>query len=219
MWPVDRWRNAVLSKDGPRDPSTRLMLMTLSMHMDPDGTNAWPSQKTLATRTGLTRRTVQRHLRLAEHDGWIARGRGPKHGRNWRLTSYQACLPEGVEGGVTVAPPVENVASPATERGVIDDKGGATGATVPLTPTSSIPKKRNALKSAPGREARKEARGYQERTGPVTPDELARCREAGAHTPYEISKYLRVGVHEAEVALKLETTAAMDRITARAATA
>ena len=66
MQPVDRyqWADCVASEQGPRDPLTRFVLLALAMHMDPDGSNAWPSQRTLAMRTGWCRRTVQFHLKI-----------------------------------------------------------------------------------------------------------------------------------------------------------
>lgn len=96
--PVDLfvWRNAIASKHGPRLATTRHILLTLSLPMHADGTGAYPSQKTLAERCLVTRRTVITHLELAERDGWLVREPGPKGGKGWRLTSYSAVVPEHV---------------------------------------------------------------------------------------------------------------------------
>lgn len=56
------------------DPHAKLVLIALADHAGDDGTNAWPSQKTMAEYAGASDRTVRRKLEELEEDGWIRRG-------------------------------------------------------------------------------------------------------------------------------------------------
>jgi len=49
---------------------TRLVALALADHVNADA-EAWPTIQRLAWMTNLDRRTVQRHLRRIEHDGYI----------------------------------------------------------------------------------------------------------------------------------------------------
>src|SRR5215472_8154305 len=51
-------------------PSAKLVLLALADHADADG-KCWPSHKTTATRTELSRDTVVRSVRLLESKGFI----------------------------------------------------------------------------------------------------------------------------------------------------
>ena len=134
------WRNAVASPVGPSNPSTRLVLLTLSLYMDPRGF-AWPSQTTLAARSGLSLRTVKGSVDDAEKAKWIVRSWQARNGQGWRLTRYQGTFPANIDRaskpweldsawkrGAAVAPPsgpskpdvvqtVRNVVQPTTEGG------------------------------------------------------------------------------------------------------
>jgi hypothetical protein len=96
--PVDVyvWRQSIASRRGPANPQTRYVLLVLSLHMRPDGTNAWPSQRHLAVRSGLNERVVRRHLALAERTGWLTRLDAGRNGQGWRLTKYEAAVPDEV---------------------------------------------------------------------------------------------------------------------------
>jgi hypothetical protein len=82
------WRSAIVASDLP--PTTRLVLLTLSLHMDAGGGSCWPSVELLARETGANRATVIRHLAAAERLGWLAaersRGRTSNH--------YSAAMPK-----------------------------------------------------------------------------------------------------------------------------
>ena len=52
------------------NPTQKLVLMALCDHVDEQGL-CWPSVKLIAERSGCQRRTVQRHLRDLEQDGFI----------------------------------------------------------------------------------------------------------------------------------------------------
>lgn len=67
--PLFTWRSALCESDLP--PTTRHVLLTLSLHMNERGGSCFPSSRILAAETGLTRRTVESHLRKAVALGWI----------------------------------------------------------------------------------------------------------------------------------------------------
>lgn len=56
----------------PIGGSAKLVLIGLANHAHPDGTEARPGVDRLATYACCDRRTVQRHLRALEADGWIS---------------------------------------------------------------------------------------------------------------------------------------------------
>jgi hypothetical protein len=95
---IFEWRTALLSEYGPKDPTTRYLLLLLSTFMDTDGTNAFPSFDTLASSSALSRATVARKMPEAHKEGWIDRTpRGKRKGQGWRLWKYSATIPLLVE--------------------------------------------------------------------------------------------------------------------------
>lgn len=82
--------------------------------MDSQGGNAWPSQATLAKRALVTRRSVIHHLEIAERQGWIARHWAGRNGQGWRLTGYEATVPDEVYKSLPDKP---WEADPTWERG------------------------------------------------------------------------------------------------------
>lgn len=89
------WRRAFLSTDGPA-PTTRLVLLVLSVHMNGDGASCFPTTKTLSIETGLSERSVCTHLAAAEAEGWIKRNLCGLSGQAWKRNEYTASLPEKV---------------------------------------------------------------------------------------------------------------------------
>ena len=96
--PVDRyrWQQAICSEQGPQSATARLILLAVSLHMDSDGMNAWPAQRTLAKRALVSRRSIVTHLELAERDGWVKRYAARSGGHGWRLDGYEAVVPDDV---------------------------------------------------------------------------------------------------------------------------
>ena len=90
--PLWGWRNAIASANGPKSATTRHVLLVLSFHMHDDGTQAWPSTRKLAERTGLSERAVCEHLGRAEAEGWIERRRRGLPERGW-IHEYTAMVP------------------------------------------------------------------------------------------------------------------------------
>jgi Helix-turn-helix domain len=91
-----RWQQAVCGEHGPKSPTGRLVLMVISLHMDAAGKNAWPSQATVAKRARVSRRTVVTHVKAAERDGWICRCIAGRTRQGWRLSAYEAQVPDAV---------------------------------------------------------------------------------------------------------------------------
>ena len=74
---------------------TRFVLLAVATYMDGAGRGAFPSQETLALDTGLTARTVRKHLAIAERAGWLLKVRQGRHvGRGASYSNmYDASLP------------------------------------------------------------------------------------------------------------------------------
>ena len=53
---------------------TRMVAICVADYANSDTGWAWPSVRSMARRTGLSERQVQRHLRIIEADGWIRQG-------------------------------------------------------------------------------------------------------------------------------------------------
>jgi hypothetical protein len=102
-----------------------LVLLAIADSADHDGTNAWPSQGTLATKTRLSRRTVQRKIHDLVTLGELAVVPGPAHirwdrrpnGYEVRLPGMTGCRPVVSAGRQSVVDGASNDAS----RGVTDD--------------------------------------------------------------------------------------------------
>lgn len=204
--PVDLfvWRNAIASKDGPRNPNARLVLLTLSLHMKSDGTGAWPSQTLLAQRSGLSRRAVQTHLENAAKEGWLDRRAGARNGQGWRLTEYEAVVPYSVyealperpweadptwRRGACGAPPSSrrgangsaNVAQIETDVAQIEHERGAKllrANSSSLTLQETLPKTEGALARTPtvDKSTRRRTKKKTETTGPKSLSDVLALR-------------------------------------------
>jgi len=95
------WRRLVASQDGPTiseglrtkpSPTTRLVLLTLSVYMNAQGT-CFPGQTTIAIASGLSLPAVKKHLRIAIAGGWITRKRRQRDDGTVGSYEYQATLP------------------------------------------------------------------------------------------------------------------------------
>ncbi len=105
---------------GPAGPSptTRHVLLTLSVFMDPAG-YCYPSTRNLAGATGLSERSVCTHLERAAGEGWIGRRRHAPSGREWKHHGYQAAIPADALNVVQCPSPE------AAERRSVPSGGGA----------------------------------------------------------------------------------------------
>jgi helix-turn-helix protein len=160
-WP---WQRAVCSEHGPQSAQCRLILLALATFMDPNGSNAHPSQATLAKCAQVSLRSVVRYLEAAKRDGWLATHGAGRNGRGWRLNGYEATVPDAVyavlktpkrgerraprrkgKGGEPGAPRSPRGSAPdGTEVVHLTTRGGAPGAhnppiTYPMTSCAAPP--------------------------------------------------------------------------------
>lgn len=124
--PLFTWRSVVASKHGPANPTTRHILLTLSLYMSEKGDSCFPATRTLADCTGLSHRAVIDHLKHAATDGWIGKKvRAVKEGKGWKRMEYFAIIPAKAEAdyrGERPAPPLAGERhSIGGERGSIGD--------------------------------------------------------------------------------------------------
>ena len=91
--PLFTWRSAVASKHGPKQSTTRHLLLTLSLHMNEKGGSCFPSTKTLAEETGYSERTICTHLQKAADQGWLIKGSRGTGGKGWKRNKYSARIP------------------------------------------------------------------------------------------------------------------------------
>lgn len=100
-----QWRELVASEHGPADPGTRLVLFVLALHMSQLGDSCFPSQQTVAVRSGFSLRSVVTHLARAEDDGWIKRYTKPRKGGHAYFShEYVATIPDVLIGHLKTPP-------------------------------------------------------------------------------------------------------------------
>ena len=126
------WRHALASEAGPQRPTDRLVGMTLALYFNGDGIGAWPSQETLARRTGLTTRSIRPALARLVRDDWLGRiaRKGPKGIRapRWGF-EYRAKLPRKLSNqyangeNVSLFAGKAPTAAISKKNGEIDDRG------------------------------------------------------------------------------------------------
>ena len=85
MIPLFRWRSAIAQSE--LQPTTRHVLLTLSLHMNELGENCFPSTRTLAKETGLSERSVCTHLQMAKELGWLIKELHRYTSRGWPVHS------------------------------------------------------------------------------------------------------------------------------------
>lgn len=99
--PLFTWRSLVSSDRGPDASTTRHVLLALSLHMNEKGGSCFPSTRTLSNETGLSRRTVEKHLRKAEGEGWLRRDAHGFSGQGWKRYEYAAKVPQDLRSVVS----------------------------------------------------------------------------------------------------------------------
>lgn len=120
------WRHAVGKSGLP--PITRLVLHTLGLKMDETGGSCYPPISELVELTGLDKKTVLKHLDVAEQNGWIEVSQHGFRGQKWKRNEYVARWPgrdltgetakSDSEGGGTAPPPcADKVVEMAPEGG------------------------------------------------------------------------------------------------------
>ena len=61
-----RYRDYIRSDAIPKNPTLRHVLTELSLWMDMEGNNCYPTQELLAQKTGLSRKTINKYLKQAK---------------------------------------------------------------------------------------------------------------------------------------------------------
>ena len=110
--PLFGWRVLILASDLPSN--AKLTGLTLSVHMDRNGSRCWPSITTLARETGLSRRAVHYALDQIEQAGLVERVRG---GRG-KSTRYRAT---SARGALLHDPQLVHAVHPTSARGAHED--------------------------------------------------------------------------------------------------
>lgn len=94
----------------------RLLLLAIADHAGDDGRNAWPAVPTLARKTGVSERTVQRGIARLESAGLLLVERGKGAGGTNR---YQVLMP--VAGDSVTPPDEETKPAPNPRQSVTGD--------------------------------------------------------------------------------------------------
>jgi len=74
----------------------RLVLLAIADNANDEG-YAWPSQQTLASKTGLSVRSVQVHIAELVQEGWLSIARVPRRAGRWSRNAYQMQLDRAQE--------------------------------------------------------------------------------------------------------------------------
>jgi hypothetical protein len=100
------WRSAVMDSDLPS--ITRHILLTLSTYMNDHGDAVYPSLKTLENKTGLSRKTIIKHLNFANEKEFLVTSKKSYKGNTWKQNEYRMRFPKGgVYEGATESKVVE----------------------------------------------------------------------------------------------------------------
>ncbi|MBN9021301.1 MAG: helix-turn-helix domain-containing protein [Rhizobiales bacterium] len=86
------WRHAI-TRSG-LSPTTRHVLLTLSIFMDEAGGSCFPPVDDIVAATGLSKRAVLTHLEAACEAGWLRKQAHGYRGQKWRRQEYEALWPE-----------------------------------------------------------------------------------------------------------------------------
>ena len=86
------WRHAVTRSGLP--PTTRHVLLTLSIYMDETGRSCFPKVEDLVEATGLSKRSILTHIEAAVGAGWLKRGLHGFRGQRWRQLEYEPMWPD-----------------------------------------------------------------------------------------------------------------------------
>lgn len=83
------WQHAVVKSDLPA--TTKHLLLTINVHLNPKGEGAFPSYSTLAQEMGVDRRTVIRHMEKALEAGFIIKTKTTRENGSNGNNQYRAC--------------------------------------------------------------------------------------------------------------------------------
>ncbi|PWJ75268.1 helix-turn-helix protein [Pseudaminobacter salicylatoxidans] len=86
------WRHAIIKSR--LSPTTRHVLLTISVFMNDAGDGCYPTTKQLADATGLSERSVCTHIEAARDAGWLSVSVHGFKGQKWKNHQYEAAWPE-----------------------------------------------------------------------------------------------------------------------------
>lgn len=86
------WRHAVAKSD--LAPTTRHVLLTISLHMNDVGEGCYPSTAQLRAETGLSERAVCEHIAKARDAGWLNVEKHGFAGQKWARNEYRPKWPD-----------------------------------------------------------------------------------------------------------------------------
>ncbi len=87
---LNRWRMAVVNSSLPFH--TKALLVCMGIKWMNENLTCFPSQRTIATVLGCNVKTVNKHLKIAEKEGWLSvTPRGTDKG--WRRNEYYGFIP------------------------------------------------------------------------------------------------------------------------------
>ncbi len=93
---VKRYQRLIWSPQGPPTAQRALLQVLVRFLLAGDDDSIYPSERTLAGDTGLSEKSVGRHLAELEAGGWIARKLAGT-GQSWRRYGYSLHWPEGFD--------------------------------------------------------------------------------------------------------------------------
>jgi len=96
-------------------PARKLLLLVLATYADPQGI-CWPSQESLAKKTGMSLDSIQRHTKKLKEVGLMSSVRPPKRRGQWQTLVYQLNISSS-------AP----VAEPSPDSGNLKTSGSSNG--------------------------------------------------------------------------------------------
>ncbi len=138
------WRKAVSKSN--MEACTKLLLHTLANYMDAGGNGAFPSVATLAKDMSTTKRTVFKHLKLAEAAGFIIKTRRITEAGAHDTSLYTATWPKNIPQVSTL----DQTPSEGSEPDSPPSAPSAPGLVHDVHPTNTnITKKRRTLKGSP----------------------------------------------------------------------
>lgn len=174
------WRSALCESGLPA--TARHVGLTLSLHMSERGDSAFPSVSTLAEETGLARRTVQRHLRALQDEGWIEPDGWASYqtaGGEQRTRRYRAAVPDEQGGDRETPPPADgeeeagkeggDTETPPERKGASEDREGG-GTVTPKDDKEDVSKNTTTEVGDSSSDDSESPQGGEEDDRPVDPE-------------------------------------------------
>jgi hypothetical protein len=104
MTKIKQWRKGIVQSD--LQPLTRLVLLTISNHLDATSVNCTLRSQTIVMETSMSRTSVVKHLNLAEAMGWLVKSQHSTCSRDGY--EFNARLPTN-DDVVKIAEPVKPI--------------------------------------------------------------------------------------------------------------